>query len=710
MLMCSSAFNGFSQNALVLNGAYAVMNGGTSGSPIYLVVNQNNTSGIVRTANGGHIHSENQYNFVRWISGAGTGIYVYPFGVAGNAADYIPFTFNKTTVTSSDVDMSTWTTDQQNMPHAAATNVGPVTDMTGAADSVLYAIDRFWDIQTSAATTADLTFSYLGIENTTSSPTDTVKALHWNGTTWDPSVGPGNPGVTAGVGVAGPFLNQTTFSPWILAIESPCPTAVISYPPGFCDTDTNTYNVILSGDTTGVFTVTPAGLFIDNLTGAIVPANSTPGTYTVSYIIDSTVLCPQFIATTTVTINPPTVTNQNQSICQGDSIFLGGAFQTAAGVYNDTLTGANTCDSIVVTTLTITPPVVTNQNASICQGDSIFLGGAFQTIAGVYNDTLTGSNSCDSIVATTLTITAPSTGTDSVTICSGDSAFLGGAFQTIPGIYVDTLTGANGCDSILSTTLMFDSVLSVAADTLATLCYGDPINLTATGSGNGTITWYSDAGGTVILGTGSPFTPTVPGPGTYTFYVNENGNCPSAMDSVVVTVNGVNAVINATPVSGLAPLNVFFGNGSSTGGGITYTWDLGDGTTSNAFEPSNTYGTTGQYLVTLIVTDGICYDTATVIIDVTGESFIIIPNVFTPNGDGSNDFFYVKSDNLASLNCDIYNRWGQLLYSWDNVNGAWDGRTLAGSEVPDGTYFYIIEATGNDGKEYFQKGAFSLIR
>ena len=50
------------------------------------------------------------------------------------------------------------------------------------------------------------------------------------------------------------------------------------------------------------------------------------------------------------------------------------------------------------------------------------------------------------------------------------------------------------------------------------------------------------------------------------------------------------------------------------------------------------------------------------------------------------------------------------MYSWDNVKGAWDGRTTAGAEVPDGTYFYIIEAAGADGTEYFEKGAFSLIR
>jgi gliding motility-associated-like protein len=604
VVACST--NSFAQNnSLVLNGAITVLDGGTAGAPIYLVVNQNNTAGITRF--GGHIHSENQYNFVKWVSGAGTGNYTIPFGVGGVLTDYIPFTFNKT-AGNSNIDMSTWTTDQQNMPHAATTNVGPVTSMTGAADSVLYAIDRFWDIQTSAATTADLTFSYLGTENTTSAPTDSVKAMHWNGSSWDAPVGPGNPGVVAGVGTAGPFLAQSTFSPWILSIVSPCPTAVISYPSDYCDNDTATHAITFSGDTTGIFSASPAGLSIDTLTGSIVPANSTAGTYTVTYTIDSSATCPVFTVTTTVIIHGTNATPQSLSICDGDSILLGGAF------------------------------------------------------------------------------------------------------QTIGGVYIDTLTNINNCDSIVTTTLTIDSLLSIAADTAAPICFGDPLNLTATGSGNGTITWYSDSLGTTVVGTGSPFTPTIPAPGTYTFYVNEDGACPSAMDSVVVVVGGVQAIINANPLTGPVPLSVFFGNGSTTGAGITYFWDFGNGNTSTVFQPTEVYNNEGTYTVMLIVTDGICSDTAYVTIDAYGASAILIPNVFTPNGDGQNDVFTVDGVNLASVQCEIFNRWGQLMYSWDNVRGSWDGRTPSGTEVPDGTYFYMITAKGVDGEEFFKKGAFSLIR
>jgi len=205
-------------NSIVLDGAFIVLDGGTATDNIYVVVDQPNPSGIERLPTGGHIHSENQYNLVKWLSGTSTGSYVFPFGVDGIATNYIPFTFNKTAGNSS-ISTSTWATNLQNTPKPAATNVGAVTNMLGITDSVENAIDRFWDIQ-APTTTADLIFSYKGNENTTLLPLNTIQAQHWNGNTWDTPVGSGTAGVSTGIGTAGPFLGQNTFSPWVLII--PC--------------------------------------------------------------------------------------------------------------------------------------------------------------------------------------------------------------------------------------------------------------------------------------------------------------------------------------------------------------------------------------------------------------------------------------------------------------------------------------------------------
>lgn len=92
------------------------------------------------------------------------------------------------------------------------------------------------------------------------------------------------------------------------------------------------------------------------------------------------------------------------------------------------------------------------------------------------------------------------------------------------------------------------------------------------------------------------------------------------------------------------------------------------------------------------------------------SSFIEIPNVFTPNRDGFNDSFIVSGANLTDVFGEIFNRNGQKIGSWNGLKFGWDGRTTSGEEVPTGTYFYIIKATGNDGKDYLKKGSLTLIR
>ena len=74
-------------NSLVLGGAYIVLSGGTAANNISLVVDQPNPLGIFRLPDGGHIVSENQYNYVKWLTAASTGNYLFPLGVGGNATD-----------------------------------------------------------------------------------------------------------------------------------------------------------------------------------------------------------------------------------------------------------------------------------------------------------------------------------------------------------------------------------------------------------------------------------------------------------------------------------------------------------------------------------------------------------------------------------------------------------------------------------------------
>ena len=94
----------------------------------------------------------------------------------------------------------------------------------------------------------------------------------------------------------------------------------------------------------------------------------------------------------------------NQVAC--DSFVWHGNTYSSSGTYNDTLQTIDGCDSIVILNLTIVNPVLNNVVTSICYGDSLLLAGSYQTVSGTYNDTIVGgaANTCDSIVVTSLTV------------------------------------------------------------------------------------------------------------------------------------------------------------------------------------------------------------------------------------------------------------------------------------------------------------------
>lgn len=84
-------------------------------------------------------------------------------------------------------------------------------------------------------------------------------------------------------------------------------------------------------------------------------------------------------------------------------------------------------------------------------------------------------------------------------------------------------------------------------------------------------------------------------------------------------------------------------------------------------------------------------------------------NAFSPNGDGVNDLFLTKNQNLTYYRLTIFNRWGNKLFETTDPQAGWNG-TYQGGEVPEGTYFYLLEAIGIDQKEYLLKGYISLHR
>lgn len=106
--------------------------------------------------------------------------------------------------------------------------------------------------------------------------------------------------------------------------------------------------------------------------------------------------------------------------------------------------------------------------------------------------------------------------------------------------------------------------------------------------------------------------------------------------------------------------------------------------------------------------DGSCETVGDVFTVSIGASVLECPNAFSPNGDGVNDIWKVSYRSLTDFHCEIFNRNGQRIYGFDNPSDGWDGK-WHGKTVKSGVYYYVITATGADGKKYKKSGDINII-
>ena len=174
-------------------------------------------------------------------------------------------------------------------------------------------------------------------------------------------------------------------------------------------------------------------------------------------------------------------------------------------------------------------------------------------------------------------------------------------------------------------------------------------------------------------------------------------------------------------ISGQAPLFVnFYANPTDMGVYIpSYEWHFRMQGEEKDFmvryeeNTDYTFTTAGTTLVTLRTTlnQGELEIDSVVFKVTVSESKLSFPNAFSPNnGDGENNTFKVKEyQSIVEFHAYIFNRYGQKLYEWTDLDGGWDG-THNGHPVKDGVYFVYVKARGADGKEYNIRRDVNLIR
>jgi gliding motility-associated-like protein len=149
-------------------------------------------------------------------------------------------------------------------------------------------------------------------------------------------------------------------------------------------------------------------------------------------------------------------------------------------------------------------------------------------------------------------------------------------------------------------------------------------------------------------------------------------------------------------------------------GAVGWLWVFGDVGISLDRNPTFTFPDTGVYKVDLIVANNVaCTDTFTEYLDISPFITYHLPNAFTPNNDAQNDEFVGVgiSDNIAQFKMNIYNRWGQRVFSSENPNLGWNGRKgNNGEDAPSGIYVYTVEYLNPRGEQTVKKGHVTLVR
>lgn len=495
----------------------------------------------------------------------------------------------------------------------------------------------------------------------------------------------------------------------ISVVVNPNPTANIipSGPTVFCTDDSLTLNATGGG----TYQWRQNGV---NLAGATSTSITTFTGGNFEVVVTSAAGCTD-TSTIPVTVNQRPLAgfsfNGGPTICEGDSVILGASpsymdyqwlfdgvpipggtdvFLTAMapGDYEMVVTDpANGCfDTTLVFNLTFFPPdtvdIAPRPPLFICPGEIITLSAALRSFNGVitsyqwyYNDTLQQGASNSTYDAMDV------------------------------GLFGVTVTDANGCE--LSDAIVIErdedpnAYINLGGD--IPVCDGEEILLI--GGGGDTYLWLRD--GNIITGA-TDSTLLVSDEGSYTLTATNSCGDDSATVSVPFFPGpGADFYWNPSTIY-VGSLISFLDQSISA---ATWSWDFGDGTPVNTLQnPTHDFSEKGTYMVTLtIVDDAGCVDQITKEIEVLDLNDLLIPNVFTPNGDGDHDYFEIDWGGLDNVELKVFDRWGMEMFFTTATDKYWDGRYKQ-RDAPASTYFYTAQGRTPDGVEIIFHGNVSIIR
>jgi hypothetical protein len=260
--------------------------------------------------------------------------------------------------------------------------------------------------------------------------------------------------------------------------------------------------------------------------------------------------------------------HEQRQICQGQTLQMGGQTFSTGGNYQVVLPGSGTdCDTLVNLTLSVLP-TQTSISATTCSNQPYSFDGQNLNVSGVYRDTLINVLGCDSVVTLNLTVRPAYSQTISVVNCPGTSYNFGNQVLTTSGIYTNTFSTIDGCDSVVQLNLTFaDSIQIVAQGGLNGFCPGGSLRIgTLSSSQQGTYQWKFNGN---IIGTANTDTLLVNQAGTYQAEMVLTPTCTLYSNILNVSVLNCNQITgdlrydntNLTPLAGVpVELKTLLGN------------------------------------------------------------------------------------------------------------------------------------------------------
>ena len=426
---------------------------------------------------------------------------------------------------------------------------------------------------------------------------------------------------------------------------------------------------------------------------------------------------------------------------------------TIGGACGDDDTVNITVDPLIPSTINPAGPFCTNSSSatltSVTSGGTWSGTGITNTGTGIFDPATAGAGNpvisyttagaCGTTSTLTITVNASADATIApapATLCTNATAITlspaqGGGVWTGTGVNAsgvfDPAIAGNGphqliytiggaCGDADTVNITVNSTSGLSFNNITAVCKNHSVTFnTISGSSCNTLTWDFGDGNT---GSGSNPSNLYDSVGVFTVTAvctTLQGCVDSFTVSNAVTVNQL-----PDPYFTIDNYNVGIGEPvtftASFPSGNNISWHFGEPSSgaadsSNSNPAEHSYGEIGVYctMLELVSQSTGCYNFSTGCMEVVADGSVVVPNIFTPNGDNFNDLFNIKSQGLKDLSCTIFDRWGLKMYDWSGINGSWDGKAKNGSKAPDGIYYFMVKYTDIKGDTKELSGFLTLI-